>query len=249
MPAVRRRLVAANWKMNLDRTAAERYCRTLLAGLDGAPSAEVVIFPSHPLLAPVARALDGSPVGLGGQDLSPESTGAFTGDVSAAQLADAGCGWALCGHSERRQGHGESDALVARKVAAALAGGLVPVACVGETAAERAAGRTFEVLGRQLDALPADPRLALAYEPVWAIGTGQTATPEIAREAHAFLRARAAHRAGEAFAAALRILYGGSVSPDNAAALAAEAELDGALVGGASLDPDRFLAILHSFAA
>ncbi|HMA47107.1 MAG TPA: triose-phosphate isomerase, partial [Frankiaceae bacterium] len=166
----------------------------------------------------------------------------------AAQLADAGCGWVLCGHSERRRDHGESDELVAAKVGAALAAGLVPVACVGETREERRGGRTFEVLARQLEPLPDDPRLVVAYEPVWAIGTGETATPETAEDAHAFLRERVARRAGTAFAGALRILYGGSVTPDNAPALAARDGVDGFLVGGASLDPARFLAILSSFA-
>ncbi|KAB2965458.1 MAG: triose-phosphate isomerase [Thermoanaerobaculia bacterium] len=244
----RRPIVAGNWKMHLLAGEAEAYCRTLREGLPaGGP--EVVLFPSFPLLRPVAAALAGTPVGVGGQDVHPEAKGAHTGDVSAAQLTDAGCGWVLCGHSERRRDHGESDQLVAAKVTAALAAGLVPVACVGETRDERRSGRTFEVLARQLEPLPDDARLVLAYEPVWAIGTGETATPETAEDAHAFLRERLARRGGAAFADGLRILYGGSVTPENAAALAAQSDLDGFLVGGASLDPRRFLAILASLGA
>ena len=245
----RRPIVAGNWKMNLLAAEAVAFCRALPAGAGAAPGPEAVLFPSYPLLPVVAAALAGRAVGLGAQDLHPEPRGAFTGDVSAAQLIDAGCGWVLAGHSERRQGHGESDALVARKAAAALAAGLAPVVCIGESAAERAAGRTFEVLARQLAPLAWDPRLVLAYEPVWAIGTGATATPATAEEAHAFVRGRVAELAGAPLAAALRILYGGSVTPDSAPALAAAGDVDGFLVGGASLDSTRFSAILSSFAA
>ncbi len=248
-PRARRPIVAGNWKMHLLAADAAAFCRALPPGAGALPGPEAVLFPSFPLLPAVAAALAGSAVGLGGQDLHPEPKGAFTGDVSAAQLADAGCGWVLAGHSERRQGHGESDELVARKAAAALAAGLTPVVCIGETAAERQAGRTFEVLARQLGPLPWDPRLVLAYEPVWAIGTGLTATPETAAEAHGFVRGRVAAAAGEAFAGALRLLYGGSVTPENARALAAARDVDGFLVGGASLDPGRFSAILSAFAA
>ena len=245
----RRPIVAGNWKMNLLAAEATAFCRALPAGAGAPPGPEAVLFPSFPLLPAVAAALAGSAVGLGGQDLHPAPKGAHTGDVSAAQLVDAGCGWVLAGHSERRQGHGESDALVAGKAAAALGAGLVPVVCIGETAAEREAGRTFEVLARQLAPLAWDPRLVLAYEPVWAIGTGLTATPETAAAAHGFVRGQVAAAAGGEFAAVLRILYGGSVTPDNARSLAAVADIDGFLVGGASLDPGRFSAILSSFAA
>jgi len=245
----RRPIVAGNWKMNLGAAEAEAFCAALPPGLGRPPGPEVVLFPSFPLLPGVAAGVAESVVGVGGQDLSPEPKGAFTGDVSAAQLADAGCRYVLAGHSERRQHHGESDELVARKAAAALAAGLHPFVCVGETGEERRAGRTFEVLARQLAPLAWDGRLALAYEPVWAIGTGLTATPETAAEAHAFLRRRVAELAGERFAGALRILYGGSVTPDNARALAAAAEIDGFLVGGASLDAGRFCAIVSAFAA
>jgi len=245
--AARRPLVAGNWKMHSRRADVERYGRALLAGpLPAGP--EIVLFPSHPLLPALAAALAGSPVEVGGQDLHPLPEGAFTGDVSGPQLADAGCRWALCGHSERRRDHAESDELVARKAQAALAAGLVPVVCVGETREERHSGRTFDVLARQVEALPLDRRLVVAYEPVWAIGTGETATVEMAEDAHAYLRARLARRGGEPFAAGVRILYGGSVTPDNAPALAASREVDGFLVGGASLDPERFRAIIRAFA-
>jgi triosephosphate isomerase len=245
----RRPIAAANWKMHLVRAEAEAWCAQVRAELPAAQDAEVVVFPSFPLLPGVAAALAGSGLAVGGQDLHPEAEGAFTGDVAGRQLADAGCAWVLCGHSERRRDHAESDALVAAKARAALAAGLTPLVCVGETREERHSGRTFDVLARQLEPLPEDARLVLAYEPVWAIGTGETATPEIAEDAHAFLRERVLRSSGAAAAAARRILYGGSVTPENAAALAAQADLDGFLVGGASLDPKRFLAILTSLAA
>lgn len=241
----RRPLVAANWKMHKLRREAASYCRELLAGLGESP-AQVVIFPSFPLLPDVAAALEDGPVAVGGQDLHPEDKGAHTGDVSAPQLIDAGCLWVLVGHSERRHDHGEGDELVARKVEAAMRHGLTPILCVGETREERREGRTFEVLERQLyGALPADPgELAVAYEPVWAIGTGETATPEIAQEAHHFLRQLLDDLLGEAAASWVEVIYGGSVKPDNAAELIAQPDIDGFLVGGASLDADKFLSII-----
>ncbi|HEX5759944.1 MAG TPA: triose-phosphate isomerase [Thermoanaerobaculia bacterium] len=241
--AVRRPLVAANWKMHLLAAEARAWCRRVRAESGGA-RAGAAVFPSFPLLPVVASELAGGAVETGGQDLHPEDKGAFTGDVSAAQLADAGCVWALCGHSERRHGHGEGDELVARKAAAAVRHGLRPLLCVGETRDERRGAATEEVLARQLRAalphLPAD--WALAYEPVWAIGTGDTATPETAQAAHAYLRGLLAGEARRT-----PILYGGSVTPENAAALAAQPDVDGFLVGGASLDPGQFLAIIRSF--
>jgi triosephosphate isomerase len=241
-------LVCANWKMNFTAPEARAWCRRLRGGLGGARAA-VVVFPSFPLIHAVAEELSGSGVSLGGQDLHPEDRGAFTGDVAAPQLADAGCAWALCGHSERRHGHGEGDDLVARKAAAAVRHGLRPMLCLGETRDERRAGATEEVLARQLRAalpsLPGD--FALAYEPVWAIGTGETATPETAEEAHAFLRRLLAAERSGAAARAIPILYGGSVTPETASELAARPGIDGFLVGGASLDPDRFLAIIAPF--
>jgi triosephosphate isomerase len=251
MNAERRRpLIAANWKMNLLKADAAEYCRDLRRGLAAPPEldARVVIFPSFPLIPVVARELVDSEVEVGGQDLHPEERGAHTGDVSASQLADAGCAWVLCGHSERRQNHGESDEWIGLKVAAAARHRqLTPLICVGETRAERKEERTLEVLARQLlVALAGGPGpFALAYEPVWAIGTGETATPEIAQQAHRFLRQRMAEELGEVAAAAVPILYGGSVTPDNAAGLIAQPDIDGFLVGGASLDPQKFLAIIR----
>src|SRR6185295_13226770 len=186
----------------------------LKRGLAAPPAVDVrvVIFPSFPLLPIVARELVDSAVEVGGQDLHPEDRGAYTGDVSPLQLTDAGCTWAVCGHSERRQYHGETDDLVGRKAAAAARHRLTPMICVGETADERRAGKTFEVLGRQLRAaLVGRPEpFALAYEPVWAIGTGDTATPETAQLAHRYLRESLSELLGEAAAGAVPILYGGS---------------------------------------
>lgn len=252
MSSSRRPLVAGNWKMHLVRYEADALCRRLRDGLGAGPAAvaavDVAVFPSFPLLSTVVDALAASGIGVGGQDLHPEPKGAFTGDVAGAQLKDVGASFVLCGHSERRQLHGESDELVARKAAAAARAGLVPVVCVGETRDERHAGETWEVLLRQLAPLALEPGLLLAYEPVWAVGTGETATPAQAQEAHAFLRQRLGERFGAA-GAGVRILYGGSVTPDNAGGLAAEPDVDGALVGGASLDSGRFLAIISAFAA
>ena len=246
---MRSRIVAANWKMNLlQAEAAANVC--VLRG-EELPT-RVVVFPSFPLIPAVAAELQGSDIGVGGQDLHPEEKGAFTGDVSGAQLADAGCTWALCGHSERRQGHGEGDDLVARKVAAALRHGLTPMICVGETRDERKAGETFRVLERQVRAAmeplkdddfalgspEAARAFALAYEPVWAIGTGETATPEIAQEAHRFIRSLLRWD--------VPILYGGSATPENVPSLIVQPDVDGFLVGGASLDPRKFLSIIRA---
>jgi triosephosphate isomerase len=256
---VRGRIVAANWKMNLLSAEAAGNVRAVRAGLAEltelntrpAGRTRVVIFPSFPLLAAVTGELAGTGIGIGGQDLHPEDKGAHTGDVSGAQLADAGCTWALCGHSERRQNHGEDDGLVARKVAAALRHGLAPMVCIGETRDERRAGRTFEVLARQARAGlalltgPETAAAALAYEPVWAIGTGETATPETAQETHRFLRGLLGDILGEKRAEAFPILYGGSATPDSAPGLIAQPDVDGFLVGGASLDPGKFLSIIR----
>ena len=254
----RRRIVAGNWKMHFLAAEAAGFCAELRRGLQ-AGRVEVVLFPSFPLLPAVAAALAGSAVTMGAQDLHPADRGAHTGDVSGPQVLDAGCRWVLCGHSERRRDHGESDELIARKMAAAIRHGLAPLLCVGETREQREAGETLAVLERQLrsglSALPAPSPaapasvaageradLVLAYEPVWAIGTGLTASPETAQEAHRFLRTAAAGLAGED--AAVTLLYGGSVTPANAAGLIAQPDVDGFLVGGASLDPRQFLAII-----
>ena len=248
----RQPMVAGNWKMHLLRREAQEFCHRLLEGLEESP-VRVALFPSFPLIADAVWALKEGPVTVGGQDLHPEAKGAHTGDVSALQLIDAGCTWALCGHSERRGDHGESDELVARKADAAMTHGLTPMICLGETAEERAAGQTFDVLTRQLHAVlsviePAG-EFAFAYEPVWAIGTGETATPEIAQEAHAHLRAKLTEALGPESAAWVTLLYGGSVNPSNAADLIVQPDVDGFLVGGASLDPEKFLTIIHHVAA
>lgn len=237
----RRRIVAANWKMNLLRAEAAAHVQ-LLRGEMQESRTRVVVFPSFPLIPAVAAELQGSGIAVGGQDLHPEEKGAFTGDVSGAQLLDAGCSWVLCGHSERRQGHGEGDDLVARKIAAAIRHGLIPMVCVGETRDERRAGETLQVLERQVRAamepLKDAKDFALAYEPVWAIGTGETATPETAQEAHRFIRGLLKED--------VPILYGGSATPENAPGLIAQPDVDGFLVGGASLDPRKFLSIIRA---
>lgn len=246
----RRPIAAGNWKMNLLRRDAVAYCRALRAGLPGEQSrdlaAEVVLFPGTTLLTTVSSELQGSGIGCGGQDVHPAASGAHTGDVSGPQLTDAGCGWVLCGHSERRGDHHEDDALVARKARAATDHGLLPIICLGESQTERAAGSTFEVLRRQLSAALAErpPAFEIAYEPIWAIGTGEVATPEIAQEAHAFLRRTLASLVGLERSARTRILYGGSAKPSNVAELIAQDDIDGFLVGGASLDSDQFLDII-----
>jgi len=233
----------------MHKVAAEAatYCAELRRLLEST-SAEVVIFPSAPLLSSVSTALRDSSIAVGGQDIHPEASGAFTGDVSALQLIDAGCRWSLCGHSERRRDHGETDELISAKAAAAVSNGLSALICIGESEEERESGRAFEVLEKQLGgALASRPEpFALAYEPVWAIGTGKTATPEIAQETHAFLREALADIVGQAAATSKRILYGGSVNPENAASLMEKSDIDGFLVGGASLDASQFSAIIRS---
>jgi len=241
-------VVAANWKMHLLRAEAAAWCAAFRAGLTAEGAGTLVVFPSFPLLAEVAATLAEIGVAVGAQDLHWEERGAHTGDVSPAQVADAGARWALCGHSERRRDHGEDDATVGRKAAAAARQGLHPLICLGETGEERRRGETFAVLERQLAAALLElgtsggTAFSLAYEPVWAIGTGVTATPETAAEAHRFLRGLPGVGPGTA------ILYGGSVTPANAAALSAAEDVDGFLVGGASLDPEKFLGIISACA-
>jgi triosephosphate isomerase (TIM) len=246
----RKPLIAGNWKMY--KTASEAV--TLATEVrDGAKDAEaeVLVAPPFTALHAVAAALKGSTVALGAQDMHWENEGAFTGAVSPLMLRDAGCSHVILGHSERRQLFGETDDGVARKAEAAFKHGLTPIVCVGETLAERESGRTMEVTQRQteraLRGLTGDQvaRLVVAYEPVWAIGTGRTATPDQAQEVHAYLRRLVDRSHGEAAAAAVRILYGGSVKPDNIGSLMAQADIDGALVGGASLTASSFLKIVH----
>jgi triosephosphate isomerase len=218
---------------------------------DALASREVVVAPPFTSIAAVAEALRGSGVGLAGQNMHPEKEGAFTGEVSPVMLREAGCSHVVLGHSERRQFFGETDEGVARKTAVALDYTLVPIVCVGETLAEREAEKTMEVVGRQVDRALAGLEakavagLLVAYEPVWAIGTGKVATPAQAQEVHAFIRRRVGTSHGRGASDALRILYGGSVKPDNISALMAEADIDGALVGGASLTAESFLKIVR----
>jgi triosephosphate isomerase len=232
---MRARLVAGNWKMHGSLATNRALLEALVAGVKGVECAVCVPFP---YLAQAAERLRGTAVAWGAQNLSEHAQGAYTGEVSAAMLADLGCRYVLVGHSERRQLYGETDAQAAAKFTAAQGAGLRPIFCVGETLAERDAGRTEEVVARQLDAVLARSRFGdavLAYEPVWGIGTGRTATPQQAQEVHGFLR----KRVGEA----TRILYGGSVKAQNAAAIFAMPDVDGGLIGGASLVAQDFLAI------
>jgi triosephosphate isomerase len=243
----RRPIVAGNWKMHGSRAANAALLDALLTA-GGDESVTCLVFPPYVYLGDAVRQLSGSGIGVGAQDVSAEPQGAFTGEVSAAMIADVGGSHVLVGHSERRALNGEDDALVARKYFAAHGAGLTPVLCVGETLAERDAGATHEVVARQVDAVIAlcgiqsFARAIVAYEPVWAIGTGRNASPEQAQDVHAFIRARvAAHDAS--IAAALPILYGGSVKGSNALDLFRMPDVDGGLVGGASLKAEEFQAI------
>ena len=255
--AGRRPLIAANWKMNRGGPDGADLARATVRELGGrAPAgAEVALLPPSTALAPVADALRGSGVLLGAQDCAADAPGAFTGDVAAEMLAAWGCALVLCGHSERRRLRGEDDAIVRAKVGAALRAGLRPVLCVGETAEERDAGRTAAVVARQAKAGVAGlkaaeaARLAVAYEPVWAIGTGRNASPAEASEGHRAVRAALAESLGAAAAEAATVIYGGSVNPGNAAALLSAPGVDGALVGGASLDAAAFAAIVRAAGA
>ena len=245
---MRRKIIAGNWKMHGDRALASELAQACLDIVQAHPAVDVVVFPPFTLLPAVVQPLAGSAAGVGAQDVSEHAGGAWTGEVSAAMLLEAGCSHVLVGHSERRQFHAEDDALVARKFMAAQAAGLVPVLCLGESRAEREQGATETVVGRQLAAVIAAAGVAaleqavVAYEPVWAIDTGLTASPEQAQAVHAFLRSEVA-RQDARIAASLRILYGGSVKPDNAAGLFGQADIDGALIGGASLVATDFTAI------
>lgn len=224
----------------------------IVAGLDNAKATCAVCVPA-PYLQQCADLLAGTPLAWGAQDVSRHASGAYTGEVAASMLADFGCRYVIVGHSERRAYHGESDLLVAQKALAALQAGLTPIVCVGETLEEREAGQTQAVVGRQLSAvlelLDADTvaRIVVAYEPVWAIGTGKTATPGMAQEVHAQLRAQLRERSAQA-AERVAILYGGSMKPDNAVELMAQGDIDGGLIGGAALKAADFLAIIRAAA-
>ncbi len=245
-PADRRPLVAGNWKMNAGGQDACPLAAAVAKASREAERVDVVVAPPFTALAAVAHELDEakSRVTLAAQNMNAEVSGAFTGEISSGMLKDAGASWVILGHSERRQLFGETDDAVARKTAAAAAAGLRPIVCVGETLEQREAGQTLEVVERQvravLDELAKQPGFGVvAYEPIWAIGTGKVAKPEDAQAVHAFIRALLA-KASEELARATRILYGGSVKADNAESLLGQADIDGALVGGASLDPVSF---------
>ncbi|HEB95996.1 MAG TPA: triose-phosphate isomerase [Sedimenticola thiotaurini] len=245
---MRQPLVAGNWKMNGSRESIRALLDGLKQGIGQVEVAEVAVCPPFIYIPDVQEQLQGTAIAWGGQDVSTEASGAYTGEISTAMLLDFGCRYVIVGHSERRSYHGESDQLVAKKYAAARAAGLIPILCVGETLEEREGGVTEQVVARQLDAvidLEGVSALAggvIAYEPVWAIGTGRTATPEQAQEVHAFIRGRVAQQ-DSAVAEGLRILYGGSMKPGNAAELLAKPDIDGGLIGGASLQAEDFLGI------
>ncbi|QYZ66923.1 MAG: triosephosphate isomerase [Gammaproteobacteria bacterium (ex Lamellibrachia satsuma)] len=245
---MRRPLVAGNWKMNGSIESVRELLEGLRAGAGEVKNAEMAVCPPAVFIPQVQEQLSGSVIAWGGQDLSVETSGAFTGEIAASMLNDFSCKYVIVGHSERRTYHGESDELVAKKYAAARAAGLVPILCIGETLEEREQGITEDVCARQLNAvieLEGVEALAdgvVAYEPVWAIGTGKTATPEQAQDVHAFIRGRVAEKSGEV-AEGLRILYGGSMKPDNARELIGKPDIDGGLIGGASLKAADFLGI------
>lgn len=245
---MRRPLVAGNWKMHGSRATVRALTTAIRDGLGDDQGADVLVLPPAVYIPDVVRLAEGSPVAVGAQNVADQDQGAYTGEIAADMLTDLGCFLALVGHSERRLHYGESDALVADRFAAATRHGVTPVLCVGETLEQRESGDTEAVLAAQLDAVAeqvdgqALTDSVVAYEPVWAIGTGRTATPDQAQSAHAFIRARlAVHGAA---ATQLRILYGGSVKPETAAELFAMSDIDGALVGGASLKADDFLNII-----
>jgi triosephosphate isomerase len=244
-------ILAANWKMYKSAAEAEAFARELLPLVAGIRGVELAIAPPFTALDRLGRALAGSAVALAAQNVNPAKEGAFTGEIAPSMLVELGCRYAIVGHSERRALYGESSEFVSKKAVALIAVGLKPIVCVGETLDAREAGRTMAVVGEQLSGSLAgiEPsraaEIVIAYEPVWAIGTGRTATPEIAQEAHAFIRAELRKRYA-AVADQIRIQYGGSVKPDNAASLLAMPDIDGALVGGASLDPKSFSAIARA---
>lgn len=248
---MRTKLIAGNWKMNGSKPEVRSLIAGILARLDPARSAEVMVLPPFPYLPLVQSLLEQTPVLLGAQDLSPHASGAFTGDVSGDMLVDWNCTHVLVGHSERRSLHGESSEAVAAKFVAAQSAGLQPILCVGESLEERESGRTAEVVGEQVAAviqaagIGAFSRAVVAYEPVWAIGTGKTAAPEQAQEVHAAIRAQLAAE-DATIGGRVRILYGGSVKPDNAADLFACEDIDGGLIGGASLQAESFMGIYQA---
>ncbi len=248
---MRQKLVAGNWKMNGSKASIRELLDGLKQGIGDVASAEVAVCPPFIYLGEVEAQLSGTPIVWGAQNLSTEAKGAFTGEVSAEMINDFGCKYAIVGHSERRSLYGEDDALVAKKFSVARAAGLKPILCIGETLDEREKGVTNDVVARQLEAVIALEGVAaladgvIAYEPVWAIGTGKTASPEQAQEVHAFIRELVSAK-DAAVAARVQILYGGSMNAANAAELLAQADIDGGLIGGASLKAEDFLTICRA---
>jgi triosephosphate isomerase len=247
---MRRPILAANWKMQKTVGEAEAFAAAFRPLVAGADSVDIVLAPPATALHALGKALAGSNVALSSQNVNPNEKGAFTGELSPDMIADVGCHYAIVGHSERRTLYGESSEFVAQKAAAVLAKGIRPIVCVGESDDEREAGQTFAVIGDQLQVSLAEvPRdrgteIVVAYEPIWAIGTGKTATPAMAQEVHAMIRERLRDMFGSD-GDQIRIQYGGSVKPDNVTELMAQADIDGALVGGASLEPDSFSKIVN----
>ena len=245
---MRQPLVAGNWKMNGSTDSVRALVDGIKAGIGEVTTAAMAVCPPFVYIPQVAALLDGTPIGLGAQDVSDQEAGAFTGEVAPAMLTDVGCRYVIVGHSERRSLYGESDEFTARKFAAARKAGLTPILCVGELLEEREQGITEQVVARQLDAvidlqgIGALGEAVIAYEPVWAIGTGKTASPDQAQEVHAFIRGKLA-ALDAAVADRVQILYGGSMNAGNAAELLAMPDIDGGLIGGASLKPADFLAI------
>ncbi len=245
---MRQPLVAGNWKMNGSRESVFELLKGIREGVKSVIGAEVVVCPPYVYIPEAQGQLHGSPVGLGGQDLSLHQQGAYTSEVSGAMLVDFGCRYVIVGHSERRSYHAESDQQVAEKCQLAIATGLVPILCIGETLEQREQNATEDVVARQLEAVIAQCGVkaledcVIAYEPVWAIGTGKTATPEQAQEVHGFIRGMIAQQ-DSAVAAKVRILYGGSMKPSNAAELISKSDIDGGLIGGAALNAVDFLGI------
>jgi len=247
---MRKALIAGNWKMYTTPSAAETLAKGLKSSLGNCSWADIVVCPPYTSLHPVIAALKGTGIGIGGQNMHWETEGAFTGEISPNMLKEFGCEWVIIGHSERRAYFGETDEKIMKKTRAAIEAGLKPIVCVGETLDQRDAGITQKIVESQiidgLKRMGEIEQVTIAYEPVWAIGTGRTATPEQAQEVHQFIRGLISRTWSEAIGSAMRILYGGSVKPDNAANLWAKEDIDGFLVGGASLKADSFTAIAEA---
>jgi len=249
---VRKTIVAGNWKLNLGPDEGAAFAEILVQHLDEPIDCDIIVCPPYVTISAVSKVLQSSRIELGAQNAHWEEAGAFTGEVAPSMLLTIGCRWVILGHSERRQLFGETDEGVNKRLLACLSAGLSPIVCVGETLAERDGGRVQEIVLGQIDrslaGITAEQALAttLAYEPVWAIGTGRTATPAQAEEVHAMIRQRLAQTFGEETAQQMRLQYGGSVKPDNAAELFGQENIDGGLIGGASLDAESFAAIVRA---